>query len=235
MGCTLVGNMSVLLLLPTLHWLSLSHMIPLNCKGSWEMQPVCLRVGMHNIISSIWRFPKLTLSGLFSRIPRDAPNNGNFLNMESSPSPWLLIIPRKAVDIWLSTLSVGVTLPLQKSSLGWSPIELQAGSFQFVPQLVSQEVSMLPISQLQFSHSAFLLRLHHSATTPQNFSGMGQMQISVFLHLQETCNKLSCNLQNLLQGRKQFSFPPSSKEDRTHSTGNSLSPVISLDHSFGSH
>lgn len=89
-GCTLVGNMSVLLLLPTLHWLSLGHMIPLNCKGSWEMWPVCLGVGRHNISSSIWRFPKLTLSGLFSRIPRDAPNNGNFLNMENSPSPGYL-------------------------------------------------------------------------------------------------------------------------------------------------
>lgn len=159
LGCTLAGKGFSMPLLTTLHWLSLSHKFPPNCKGSWEICSVCPRVAMHGIVSTIWRFPKLILSlvGCFHGFPRDAPGDGSFLNVEDQLSHWLLIIPPKPEDIWLSPPSVGVTLPFQKSSPGWSPIELQAESFQLVTSwpcrkhLCSPSVnySLLPRSHLR--------------------------------------------------------------------------------------
>lgn len=92
LGCTLVGKGSSMPLLPTLHWLSLSHMFPPNCKGSWEIRSVCPGVAMHGIVSTIWRFPKLILSLVrcFHGFPRDAPGNGSVLNVEDLLSHWLL-------------------------------------------------------------------------------------------------------------------------------------------------
>lgn len=135
LGCTLVGKGSSMPLLPTLHWLSLSHMFPPNCKGSWEICSVCLGVAMHGIVSTIRKFPKLILSLVecFHGFPRGAPGDGCFLNVEDLLSHWLLIIPPKPKDIWLSPPFVGVTLHFQKSSPGWSPVELQVESFQLVP------------------------------------------------------------------------------------------------------
>lgn len=71
---------------------------------------------MHSTVSTVWRFPEqiLFFMGCFHGFP-EMPHVITASLMWRIPTfHWLLITPPKPVGIWLSTLSVGVTLHLWK-------------------------------------------------------------------------------------------------------------------------
>lgn len=136
----------------------------------------------------------------FMGSPEMPPNIGNFLIIENSPSHWLLTIPPKPVDIWPSILSSGVTLPIQKSSPGWTSTELQVESFNWSPSwsprkhLCSPSVNhnSLPLG-LSSRLPKAALQSHLSVEVFRSGSNTNPFAPST----QRTHDKLSCNLPDL--------------------------------------